>query len=154
MSPVIEIRRDVALITVHSASNRADKKSALLNDIGRLGPLCEPSLTAHQTEPTFDLTSVHPTSGLDLVVGHLESHLAEYQASGIAVDSDVALLLLPWDLVQARTELLPTVARAVGQACSLLLVSPAGKGATAFVVPRGQAEAAVSAIRTALTDRS
>ncbi len=154
MSPLIELRRDVALITVRSASNRADKKSALLTDIGRLGPLCEPSLTAHQSEPTFDLVSVYPTSGLDLVVGHLESHLAEYQASGIAVDTDVALLLLPWDSVQTRTELLPTVIRAVSQACSLLLVSPAGSGATAFVVPRQQAEAAASAIRTVFANRS
>jgi aspartokinase len=150
---VVDLRTDVVKITVNSVVNRPGTKSALFADLGRFGPLFDPVIEPIQNGTKLDVTVAFPAEQSEMPVSYIESHMAEYGATSVTVDNDSALLLVRRDRTIPESRLVGRIREALsGEGIPLATTIPAGI-ALIFLVPSAQADAAASAVRTALGAR-
>jgi aspartokinase len=148
---IVEVRSGIVRITVRGVAARPGVTSSLLTDVGRFGPLLDPTVAQRQDSTLLDVAFVLPGQRTEGAVGHLESHLAEYGAASVVVDSNLALLVVRPDSSLTEAALTDRVTFALRSGRIEFESLTVNAAALTCFVPVAAAEAAASAVRSGLT---
>jgi aspartate kinase len=149
-SDALEVRTDVVRLTIRSVANRPGMAAGIFTDLGRLGFLVNSVAQTGSGDDNCDITLTLTANQSALAIEHIDSHLADYGASSVVVDPDVALLVIH-DAPGARNPaFIGRVFESLARAHVNVEAVSAGPETIACLVTRGDAARAADAIRSAI----
>lgn len=149
-SDALEVRTDIVRLTIRSVANRPGMAASIFTDLGRLGFLVNSVAQADSGNDHCDITLTLTAAQSELAIEHIDSHLADYGASSVVVDPDVALLVIHDARAARNPAFIGRVFESLARAQVNVEAVSAGPETIACLVTRRYATVAADAIRRAL----
>ena len=149
-SDALEVRTDVVRLTIRSVANRPGTAANIFTDLGRLGFLVNSVAQTDSGDDDCDITLTLTAAQSELAIEHIASHLANYGASSVVVDWDVALLVIHDVRAASNPAFIGRVFESLTQAQVNVEAVSAGPETITCLVNRPCATAAADAIRRVL----
>lgn len=153
MQPVIdtiELRTDLARVTLKGLPDRPGVVSGVFTALGELGFNVETISQVGAARDRCDIAFAIQASQSEAVLEHLHGRLTELDARGVLVDKSLALIVLSGEKLATTPGIAGRAFGILGRLGVNIEVISAGLFSLALMVPRDRAPAAAQALKEGL----
>jgi len=145
----IRIQTNISKVTLHSLENRPGRAAALFTDLARLGFEVGAIAGTDAGADHCDITFTVEEQQSELLLEHVQNHLASYGAASVVVDPSVALLTIHGMRIPHTRGLVGGIlARLAARDINVQTIA-AGMSVIVCLIARDRADEAAATIREA-----